>query len=149
MAKKISKRERVAHVLAYLKKNRLMALGTSLLNKPWAATVFFAYDKNFDILFYSREDTRHCAQIQKNPYVSIVINHNWKEKDGLIKGLQITGRASAALRKDYAHYYAIYKSRFPWADEFTSDHRLYLITPIEIWYIDQKLFGHFNRVKIM
>lgn len=145
----VSKKERMAHVLRYLKRNRLMSLGTSVRNKPWAATVFFAYDKNANLIFYSREDTRHCEHIKKNPYVSVVINHDWKEKGGFITGLQIAGRTSKISRIEYGRYYALYKSRFAWADEFASDHALYLVKPAEIWYINQKLFGHFNRVKIM
>ena len=149
MTKKISQKEKVVHVLAHLKRNRLMTLGTSTGNKPWAATVFFAYDKNLEILFYSREDTRHCMQIRKNPHVSVVVNHDWQGKNGHIRGLQITGRAAAVPQKKHAHYYAIYRSRFPWADKFTSDHRLYRIIPREVWYIDETLFGHFHRVRII
>ncbi|HBT81579.1 hypothetical protein A3B26_00570 [Candidatus Giovannonibacteria bacterium RIFCSPLOWO2_01_FULL_48_47] len=145
---RLSKKEKRTKVLEYLKQNRLMSLGTSSANKPWAATVFFAYDKNLNLIFYSREDTRHCRHIKRNPYVSAAINQDWKEKGG-IKGLQITGRASKITKKQYNRYYAIYKSRFRWADEFASDHILYLVKPLEVWYINQKLFGHFRRVKMI
>lgn len=146
---RLSKREKIARVREYLKQNRLITLGTSTGNKPWAATVFFAYDKNLNLIFYSREDTRHCQHIKRNPYVSVAINQDWKEKRGFIKGLQITGRASKIAKAQYNRYYAIYKSRFKWADKFASDHILYLVKPLEIWYINQKLFGHFNRVRII
>ena len=136
-------------VLAYLTQNKLMTLGTSWKNKPWGATVFFAYDKKqLNILFYSREDTRHCQHIKRNPWVSVVINHARKEKVGFIKGLQIAGRAIKVPEKQFRHYYALYKSRFKWADEFSSDHALYIINPSEVWLIDQKFFGHFFRVRI-
>lgn len=136
-------------VIQYLGRNRLMTLGTSFNNKPWAATVFFAFDKKLHLLFYSRKDTRHCRHIGINPHVSIVINHDWKDKSGFIRGLQITGRATKVLPKDYSRYYYIYKSRFRWADDFVSDHLLYIIKPKEVWYIDQKLFGHFYRVRVI
>ena len=149
MTKNIPKKEKLVRVREYLKRNRLMTLGTSLNNKPWAATVFFAYDRNVNLIFYSREDTRHCEYIKKNPYVSVVVNHDWKERDGRVKGLQMTGRASKISKKDYRHYYALYRSRFRWADAFASDHTLYVVKPIEVWHINQKLFGHFNRVRII
>ncbi len=145
--KQIPKKEITRSVLAYLGKNRLMTLGTSMNNKPWAATVFYAFDKKANLIFYSRPGTKHCRHIKQNPYVSMVINHNWRNTDGTIKGLQITGRASKVLQRDYRRIYALYKKRFKWADEFAPDHVLYLIKPKEIWYIDQKLFGHFNRVR--
>lgn len=140
---------KIVKVIQYLRRNRLMTLGTSLNNKPWAATVFFAFDKNLHLLFYSREDTRHSQHIKRNPHVSIVINHDWKDKRGFIRGLQIIGRAAKVLPKDYSHYYYIYKSRFQWADDFAEDHILYIIKPKEVWYIDQKLFGHFYRVRVI
>ena len=146
--KKISKQKMTARALAYLKRNRLMTLATSSRNTPWAATVFYAYDAHCNIYFYSREDTKHCRQIAKNPSVGMVINHDWQQRDGSIRGMQIVGRAAKVPRKEYAHSYAHYRTRFPWADEFAADHILYRVTPREIWYIDEKLFGHFERVKV-
>lgn len=134
-------------VLRYLKGNRLMTLGTSYKDRPWSATVFFAFDNDVNILFFSREDTRHCQNIKKNKFVSIGINQDWG-KPGLVKGLQITGIASRISKKQHAKFYPLYCARFPWAAEFP-DHSLYVIKSTEIHYIDQNFFGHFHRVKIL
>lgn len=131
----------------YLKANRLMTLGTSFKNRPWSATVFFAFDKDFNILFFSREDTRHCQNIKKNGFVSVAINQDWG-KPGNVRGLQMTGIASKANKKQKGKYYPLYRARFPWADEFP-DHALYIVRPKELHYIDQEFFGHFYRVKIL
>lgn len=125
-----------------------MTLGTSSKNKPWAATVFFAYDKKLNLIFYSRPDAKHCQHIEKNQHVSVAINHHWRNPDGSIKGLQIVGHAAKVPKSDYKHAYALYKSRFKWADEFVEDHVLYQIKSIEVWYTDQKLFGHVYRVRV-
>ena len=146
--KRVSKKAIIRNIFEYLGKNRLMTLGTATNNKPWAATVFYAFDKKFNLIFYSRSDTKHCQHIKRNPYVAVVINHHWRNADGTIKGLQITGRASKVSTRDYPRIYVLYKKRFKWAEDFASDHILYLIKPIEVWYIDQKLFGHFNRVRM-
>ena len=143
-----NKKQLFKRVLRYLSRNRLMALGTARNNKPWLATVFFAYDQNCNILFYSREDTRHCQYIAKNPHVSIAINEDHGTA-GFIKGLQTAGKASKVRQRDYKKYYAIYKKRFPWADTFASDHILYIIKSTELHLIDQKFFGHFFRVRIL
>lgn len=134
------------HILEYLGKNRLMSLATSSGNKPWAATVFFAYDRSCNIFFYSRGDTRHAKHIARNPAVAITFNQ-YNGKPNSIKGLQITGRASKVPSRDLKRSYALYRKRFPWAEDFKSDHALYIIRPRTIDYIDQELFGHFYRVK--
>ena len=148
MNSQVSQKRKVAAVLNYLAKNRLMTLGTSFKNKPWVATTFFAFDNKFNIIFYSRDDTKHSREIRKNANVSVVINHTWKQAGGGINGLQMTGRASKVSKKDYVHHCSLYKKRFSWADDFVSDHRLYIIKPKEIWLIDEKLFGHFHRVRV-
>lgn len=137
----------IQKVLKYLKGNRLMALGTSFENRPWSATVFFAFDNNFNILFFSREDTRHCRNIKNNKFVSVAVNQDWG-KPGLVKGLQIIGIASKISVKQKEKFFPIYNARFPWAAEFP-DHSLYAIKPAEIHYIDQEFFGHFHRVKVL
>ena len=149
MAKTVSKKVKIKKVLKYMKDNRLMSLGTSLKDKPWLATVFYASDEKMNILLYSREDTRHCVNIAKNPNVSVVINHTWKYSNGQLKAIQLAGKASRVSKVDYLDFYRIYKTRFKWADEFKSDHILYVIKPTEVWYLDEKLFGHFNRVRVI
>lgn len=145
----VSKRKLKIKAVEYLEKNRLMALGTCLRDKPWTATVFFAYDKKLNLYFYSREDTLHCRHIKKNPHVAVTMNHAWKDRQGKIRGLQITGKASKVPYHNYRKFYTLYKSRFKWADAFTADHVLYAIKPSEVWYIDEKLFGHFYRVRVI
>ena len=144
----LSKEAKLAKVLEYLHKNRLMALATSSVNKPWLATVFFAFDEGLVLYFFSREDSKHCKNIKKNPSVAVAVNHAWRNADGTIRGLQMPGRAEHVSEKEYSAAYALYKKRFRWADDFAFDHVLYRIKPIEIWYIDEQLFDHFNRVRV-
>ncbi len=135
------------HILKFLGENRLMSLATSAGNKPWATTVFFAYDANCTIFFYSREDTKHCRNIGKNPHVAVTFNQ-YAGKPNSIKGLQVTGRAAEVAAREYARCYTIFTKRYPWAKKFSGDHTLYAIHPREIHYIDQELFGHFFRVRM-
>ena len=134
-------------VLDYLKRNKLMTLSTVSGNRPWSATVFFAYDEKGQIFFYSRPDTKHGRHISKNPYVSVVVNHD-HGTPGHVKGMQIVGRAKLVPEKDLKKNYSLYRKRFPWAEEFKNDHRLYIIIPAEIHYVDHKRFGHFFRVQM-
>ena len=145
----VSKTQAKKRLLRFLGKNRLMALATSNQNKPWSATVFFAFDRKYNLIFFSRQDTKHCKHIRINPNVSAAINHEWRDTQGNIRGLQITGRVSRVSHKDFRKQYAVFEKRFPWAESFANDHVLYLIRPREIWYIDEKLFGHFYRVRVV
>jgi len=133
--------------LNYLKGNRLMTLATAVKNKPWASTVFFAYDDKFNLYFFSREDTAHCLNIKSNPNVAVAINQDWGKR-GFIKGFQMTGKAAKVSKSEYAKLYSLYSKRHPWADKF-SDHILYQIKPTKVFHINQKAFGHFFRVEIV
>jgi len=136
------------HFLRYLSENRLMTLATFSGKKPWVATVFFAFDKKGNLFFFSRPDTRHCRHITSQTFVAVAINHTWG-KLGAIKAVQLLGHAERVSVRGFRKAYAVFRKRFPWADEFKKDHTLYIIKPTEIHMINQKVFGHFNRVQIM
>mgnify|MGYP001559788533 CR=1 FL=1 len=133
-------------VLEYLSQNRLMALSTVSNGRPWSATVFFAFDSKGNIYFYSRPDTKHAKHILKNSFVSVAINHYQKKSN--VMGLQMVGRVKRVLEKNFKKDYALYRKRFPWADDFKNDHELFMITPTEIHYVDEKRFRHFFRVRM-
>ena len=143
----ISRTRKIAQARQYLKHNRLMTLCTTGNGKPWCATVFFAYDRKFNLLFFSRPETRHCQHIVRNPSVAIAINHYQRKNS--VMGLQIQGRASRVPSKDISRRYKLYKSRFKWADDFKNDHALYIVRPREVHYIDKKFFGHSRRVRVV
>ena len=144
---KLSKFKIKKAVIEYLSKTQLCALATTWKDQSWSATVFFACDNKFNLLFFSKAETRHCVNIAKNWSVSVAINQGWVSGQP-IQGLQLLGQTEKVLPKDLKKYYKIYKTRYSWADEFP-DHTLYIIKPTEIHYIDQKLFGHFYRVRVM
>ena len=133
---------------AFLKRNRLMTLGTCRGGRPWGATLFYAPRLDFSLLFFSRPDSRHGRDIAENPRVSVVVNQLPLEKKRTIRGLQIVGHARKVPKRQYTLAYGLYRKHFPWADGFAKDHVLYDVIPKEVWYIDQKLFGHHFRVRI-
>jgi len=135
-------------VLEYFSQNRLMSLATANENMPWSATLFYAYTPLHEIIFYSRPDRVHSQHIAKNPYVSLAINHLWM-KDKVIRGIQMTGKARMAEGEEKEKYYKIYEKRHPWAKKYASDHEVYVIEPLELHFLDEELFGHTNRVKVI
>ena len=123
-----------------------MTLATSVKNKPWASTVFFAFDPTFNFYFFSREATKHCQNIKINPNVAIAVNQDWGAP-GRIKGFVMEGKAFKVSSKEHARAYALYSKRFPWALKY-KDHILYKIRPTAAHHINQKVFGHFFRVSL-
>ena len=68
-----------------------LTLATSSDDKPWAATVFFAADKNLNLYFVSDHRTRHGCDMTTNERVAATVNpevDNWHD----VRGVQIEGR---------------------------------------------------------
>lgn len=54
--------------------NNYMTLATcTQKGEPWAAVVFYVYDKDYNFYFLSAIDSRHAKNIEKNPKVSAVM----------------------------------------------------------------------------
>ena len=77
----------------------------------------------------------------------MAISHDWGEP-GFIKGFQMVGQARRVSKTDYKRLYAFFRKRFSWADE-SLNHVLYQIKPAEVYHINQKVFGHFYRVRVL
>ena len=59
---------------AIIEGNRYMVLSTCNSSaKPWAATVFYAHDKDYNFYFISAIDTLHAKNALENPDVAFVI----------------------------------------------------------------------------
>jgi len=140
----ISKEELRKHILDYLEKNRRMTLATSENNIPWAATVMFAYDNDFNFYFISVPDSRKTKNLETNPRVSGAINE-FQKTPGKILGVQLEGTAEMLDKNKNTKELEIYKKRFDWADNYLHDHELYKIIPKKIYYLDDELFGPGGR----
>ncbi len=79
-------------ILEFLKKHKLMSLGT--YNKlPWAASVFYLFDDNFNFYFLGSPDTIHCKNIEVNPKVSITVADSHQKASDKKIGFQARGIA--------------------------------------------------------
>lgn len=132
--------------MKFLKSRNLMVLGTSHKDKVWSATVYYVMTDDFEFIFYSRPDTRHSKNIGENENVSIVITEI-PVKNHKNRSIQISGIARRADGAEWNHYYPLYEAQIKQAAKYP-DHIIYVIKPEEIWMIDEKLLGHFNRVQI-
>jgi uncharacterized protein YhbP (UPF0306 family) len=146
-----------ARARQFLDEISTLTLATSGGNTPWAATVFFAADKHFNIYFVSDHRTQHGRDMADNEQVAATINpdcDNWLD----VAGLQIRGTVSIVEGLERAKALAVYFKKFPQIDalfqkpqgehEETIVTRLkaanfYKITPTMIRVIDNEQgFGH-------
>jgi uncharacterized protein YhbP (UPF0306 family) len=133
-----------------------LTLATCNAGQPWAATVFFAADKQFNLYFVSDHRTQHGRDMAANPSVAATINpdcDNWHA----VAGLQIRGTVTIVDGLERAKALALYFKKFPQIDalfqkpegehEETIARRLqaanfYKVTPAMVRVIDNaKGFG--------
>lgn len=63
------------HIGAFLDKHHSGVLATTdSTGKPHAATVYLAYDRNFNIYFVTKRETQKARNIQQNPFAAIAIS---------------------------------------------------------------------------
>lgn len=82
-------------ILDHLSKHRLMSVGT--YNKlPWAASVYYLFDDDFNMYFVSSPKTLHCRNIEINSKVSVTVADSTQNPSGKKKGFQARGIAKKA-----------------------------------------------------
>ena len=71
----------------WLKDHKYCVIATSYQNKPWAATVNYTVDDDFNIYISSRPDSLKFQNILKNPTVCLVIDNQTREGTLQIQGI--------------------------------------------------------------
>lgn len=86
-------------ITEYLEQAKLMQVATSSRNQPWACSVWFAFDADLSLYWFSWIGRRHSVEIKKNPRVAgtIVLP---QEPEDIPKGLQFEGIAEELARRN-------------------------------------------------
>lgn len=79
-------------ILEYLEKSHLMQVATANNNQPWACTLHFAFDKDFNLFWISTPLTRHSQEIYGNEKVAGTIVASQLPGDKS-RGIQFEGYA--------------------------------------------------------
>lgn len=142
------------HILDYLSQNKRMSLATSKDNVPWASTVLYAYDPDFNIYFLSDADTRKVQNMLDNPKVAATINEV-TGGIGKVQGVQLEGECSPVGKVEAAKGYALFLKRYFWLKDYISSpsamfskaikNRLFKITPKKVYYLNDEMFGPGGR----
>lgn len=89
---------------------------------PHAASVFYALDGEFDLLFLSREDSRHARDIYREGRVAATVtdsDQHWRE----VRGVQLWGQARALGGNSRLAALTRYATRLPLLKEVARDPR--------------------------
>jgi uncharacterized protein YhbP (UPF0306 family) len=139
-----------AAIRRMLEAHNTLTLSTVQDGAPWAATVFYASDADFNLYFVSDRRTRHARDMLANPAVALAINadvDNWDD----VRGLQVEGRAAPVDGVARVTALALYLAKFASVkrlfeaprskDEETIAHRLkntefWRVTPTYVRLID-------------
>lgn len=139
----MNKEELKEKALVFLAKERIMTLGTSAKNKVWSAAVHFVETPDFEIIFFSNPTSRHCQNILENKHVSAVITNEKTEVS-----IQLAGTCRIADGVEWDKYFEIYSKKVKNASKRV-DQVIYVITPEEMWMIDEKLTGGRARTQVL
>lgn len=141
--KEVTKEELKAKALDFLRKQKLMVLGTSQKDLVWSATVHFAVTDKFELIFLSRPDSRHGLQIDKNPHVSGVVTSEKTQQS-----IQIAGLCRIADGAEWNTYFQVFEEKFKNAGKRV-DQVVYVVNSSEVWMIDEKLVGGRLRKQVI
>ena len=117
-----------------------MTLATNdLQGNPHAAPVYFVYDGDMRLYFYSDESSLHCQHIAQNPKAAAAIYpecQGWRD----IKGLQLRGQVlpiESATERENA--WVKYQHKFPFVRSLkaiVAQNQLYAFIPDWIRLVD-------------
>ncbi|MBI4895349.1 MAG: pyridoxamine 5'-phosphate oxidase family protein [Candidatus Aenigmarchaeota archaeon] len=116
MTEKDKIRECLVQILNDVKQ---MVLSTSNQNSPWCATVFFAFDSELNIYFFSTSSRRHSKEIAVNKRVSGAVAREHKlDLEEKHRGVQFEGKCTLISNSEVNEAYDLLRKRFPSITKF-------------------------------
>ena len=133
-------------IVEYLERARLMQVATTKGSQPWACSVYFAYDANFNIYWVSKPSRRHSEEIRANSKIAgtIVLPHTPGDD---VRGIQYQGIAEELTGEDARPGLELYAKRYKTGSEWVekvikgeNGHFCYHINPSLIVLFDEVNF---------
>ena len=135
-----------------------MCLATSKNNKPWACTVWYVNDEDWNLYFISQKARRHSIELKENPNVAgtIVLPHV-KGSGEKVRGLQFEGTARACKLTELMKAHKLYISKYELAEDIPKlellklslSYTYYKITPSVIVLFDEINFPDEPRQELV
>lgn len=92
-------------------------------NAPHAASVFYAMDDSFRLVFLSKPSSLHGSHIGKAALVAVTVSEDYQDWEE-IQGVQLWGEARLLTGAAKAAALAVYLRRFPFVRELLREPRL-------------------------
>ena len=131
--------------------NLTMVLATTDGDSPWAATVVYIMDDQFNLYFMSGMDSDHVRHIMNNPNVAVVVqDQRFGENSG--SGVQLRGLAGLLEESRYPEITRVFfRAKYPGNAAMPdylqpkhilqSNRRLFKVTPSSFYVWDRE---HWN-----
>jgi hypothetical protein len=105
----------VDKIVSYIKANNILTVCTVHEQIPWAASCFYAFDKeSMEFFFLTSLETRHGAEMNNNNRVAGTVSSQ-QANVAKIKGLQFSGTAQLLSGEAEKKGRTLYYKRFPYA----------------------------------
>ena len=102
-------------ILAYIKKNKVLTIATSVNHQPYCAICFYVFDEQTNtMIFLSDDTTKHITDALTNKKVAGTITTEVVTV-AKIQGIQFMGEFVNPTKEQEAHFYDKYYSKFPFA----------------------------------
>jgi uncharacterized protein YhbP (UPF0306 family) len=121
-------------------------------NAPHAASVFYAMDDSFRLVFLSKPSSLHGMHIGQAAPVAVTVSEDYQDWE-MIQGVQLWGEAKRLTRAAKGGALAVYLRRFPFVRDLLREPRMaeiarslgvYRITPQRVAFTDNTT-GVFGR----
>lgn len=133
-------------VIEYLEQAKLMQVATSSANRPWVCSVWFTFDADLNLYWFSWTGRRHSRELESNGKVAGAIALPQNPED-MPKGLQFEGDATMLTNKEDIDFaigiYSRIYSRHSVEERINSKerpHRFYMIKPTKYVMFDPSGF---------
>ena len=141
---------------SYLKRSLANLLGLSTMtiatsgpdNEPHAADVYFAFDEQLTLYFFSDASSQHSIDIHRDPRAAITIHADqvgWEQ----ILGLQMRGVIEViSSRTSWQQAWEVYREKFPFVndlEEIVAVNQMYGFKPGWIRLVDNSQGFGFNQ----
>lgn len=102
-------------ILAYVKKNKVLTMATSVNHQPYCAICFYVFDEQTNtLIFLSDATTKHITDAITNKKVAGTITTEVVTV-AKIQGIQFTGEFVNPTKEQEEDFYNKYYSKFPFA----------------------------------
>jgi uncharacterized protein YhbP (UPF0306 family) len=111
-------------------------------NRAHVNTAYFAWSREFDLVWLSDPDSRHSRNMRANPTAAIAVYDSSQVWGATDRGIQLFGSARQVASSAARYAERVYRSRFPEFEQAdVSAYRFYRFRPLRMTLFDEAALG--------